>query len=286
MFCSIPPHASTSWQESGAIAGEKGRSLACGYCSSLPVLPVPTSVLGNQSHLCPLHRARTPGARCSLPMCSAPGRSRAPHAQSPPSAPPVPPVIHGTPSACPAHSRSAWGGSALPRAAARPCPRQARSRCRRRPSPLHVLPPPPRRFRGRGLGEGADQGGVMQIRRCYAKSPLVPRGRGHANEAIAGIKPHFGAWSARRGHVTRGGVAGVRRCARAVGARRRRRQRGEGGRGWEKPGRERAEKLGISASLELINPTASCIQKKNQAGKNPPRAEHASRGRGEVKGRR
>lgn len=186
MFCSIPPHASTSWQESGAIAGEKGRSLACGYCSSLPVLPVPTSVLGNQSHLCPLHRARTPGARCSLPMCSAPGRSRAPHAQSPPSAPPVPPVIHGTPSACPAHSRSAWGGSALPRAAARPCPRQARSRCRRRPSPLHVLPPPPRRFRGRGLGQGADRGGVMQISRCYAKSPLVPRGRGHANEAHSG----------------------------------------------------------------------------------------------------
>lgn len=103
---------------------------------------------------------------------------------------------------------------------------------------------------------------------------------------IAGIKPHLGAWSARRGHVTRGGVAGVRRCARAVGARRRRRQRGEGGRGWEKPGRERAEKLGISASLELINPTASCIQKKNRPEKTPPRAEHASRGRGEVKGRR
>lgn len=140
MSCSIPRHASTCWrEESGAIAGGEGEILG------LWVLLVSPS-----AHLCPLHRDRTPGARFSLPMCSAPGCSRAPHAQSLPS---TPPVIQGTPSACPAHPRSAWGGSALPRPAARPCPRQARSRCRRRPSPLHVLPPPPRRFRGRGLAK-------------------------------------------------------------------------------------------------------------------------------------
>lgn len=86
----------------------------------------------------------------------------------------------------------------------------------------------------------------------------------------------MGAWSAGhgRGHADGGGVAGVRRCARALGARRRRRrQRGEGGRGWEKPGRERAEELRINAGLELINPTTSYIKGKKKAEKNPPSDE-------------
>lgn len=75
--------------------------------------------------------------------------------------------------------------------------------------------------------------------------------------------------------LTAGGVAGVRRCARAVGARWRR-QRGEGGRGWEKPGRERVERLGINAGLQLIEPTTSCTEKK-KAGKTPhPRSTIAA----------
>lgn len=283
------PMPALRWQESRGIAGGKERSpglplpMACSQClahfcsqeSASPLSPAPSQ--GSRCKV--LHPHVLPGSSCPIPtinscpswdtqdsrripamLCGCMGRLRSPREPQRGRCPVLLP--------CPVRSRPVPGAA----------------------SALHVLPPPPRRFRGRGLmGRGLGKG-EASIGAWLCEYIRGPRYVGVAMQIrpILGTKYSLGGVVSRpwaRPRRRRGGVADVRRCARALGARRRR-QRGEGGRGWEKPGRERAEKLGINAGLELRNPQHPTLKEKKKGGKKPrqrrsKRAAAGSKGGGE-----